>query len=479
LSFNYTLLDSFSLDGRWGLAGWEQEKWLPGRLAYDPENGIRLEVLGLFEDIKAGPIEVPPEREVIQGVTGGADLVTLFKCVSSGLSMSFSPKAGAAGARYQAHWMVVGEHLSSLEEARYSSLSVNLHNLEEFIGRTGFQSNSTAEGVSVVYKFPEPLEMQIDKFAAKAEYSAHLDSKMFEQMGIAQRGWLTFTPEAETHFQEFLTGPLASLHYLLTFALGHRAPIIAVEAKTPRTAISFEGKELFPALKLFFRQKHALPLPDREHPLRFLFTLAGLGDGLSGAAINWQKGFNAFRDALDFYFSIDPESDTDVALEHHFLSVMDALESYHRRVGKNQLDLLPESAHEARLKTVLESAPLEHRDWLKNKLQYGNEVSLRSRVKELYDEQPANVKDLLGKKSQFAGAVIDTRNYLIHHSPELKASALSGSELWLATKKVRLVLQACFLRQMGLLDDAISGAIARSRDYLVLRQHSKKGNSNE
>lgn len=478
MSFNYTLLDSFSLDGRWGLPGWEQEQWLPGRLAYDPENGIRLEIHGLLEDIKDGPIEVPPSREVIHGVTGSADLVTLFKCVSGGISMSFSPKVGAAGTRYQAHWMVAGEHLNSLEEARYSSLSVNLHNLEEFIGRTGFQSNSTAEGVSVVYKFPEPLEMQIDKFAAKAEYSAHLDGKMFEQMKIAQRGWLTFTPKAETHFQEFLTGPLASFHYLLTLALGHRAPIIAVEAKTPRTAISFEGKELFPASKLFFGQKHALPLPDREHPLRFLFTLAGLGDGLSGAAINWQKGFNAFRDALDFYFSIDSESDTDVALEHHFLSVTDALESYHRSVGEKQFDL-PEAEHEIRFKKILEVSPHEHRDWLESKLQHSNEVSLRSRAKQLYDEQPENVRELLGKKSQFAGRIVDTRNYLIHHSPKLKASALSGLELWRAIKKVRLVLQVCFLRQMGLPDEAISGAIVKSRDYLVLQQHSKRGNSNE
>lgn len=476
MSFNYTLVDSFSLDGRWGLPGWEQEKWLPGRLAYDPENGIRLEIHGLLEEIKDGPFEAPPNREVIHGVTEGADLVTLLKCVSGGLSMSFSPKAGAAGARYQARWMVVGEHLSSLEEARYSSLSVNFHNLEEFIGRTGFHSDTTAEAVSVAYNFPRPLEMQIDNFQIKAEFSAHLDGKMFDRMQITQRGWLTFTPQAETHFQEFLAGPLASLHHLLTFALGRRAPIIAVEATTLRTAISFEGKELHPASKLFFGQKHALPLPDREHPLRFLFTLGGLGDGLSDAVINWQKGFNAFRDALDFYFSIDPESDTDVALEHHFLSVTDALESYHRQVGKKQFDL-PEADHEARLKKVLESAPPEHRDWLESKLQHSNEVSLRSRTKQLYDEQPENVKELLGKRSQIAGDIVDTRNYLIHHSIKLKASALSGLELWRAIKKVRLILQVCFLRQMGLPDDAISAVIVRSRDYLVLQQHSKKETS--
>jgi hypothetical protein len=260
----------------------------------------------------------------------------------------------------------------------------------------------------------------------------------------------------------------------LILSIGHRAPTITIEAKTPRTAISIGGNEQLPPSRLFFGQSHALPLPDREHPLRFLFTLSALGDGLENAVIGWQEGFKTFRDALDFYFSIDPESDTDVALEHHFLSVLDALESYHRRVGKKQFNLLPESAHEARLKAVLESAPLEHRDWLKNRLLYSNEVSLRSRVKQLYDEQPANVKNLLGNKNEFAGNIVDTRNYLIHHSPVLKASALAGLQLWRATKKVRLVLQACFLQQMGLPDDAIAAAIVRSRDYIVLLQHSEK-----
>jgi len=229
---------------------------------------------------------------------------------------------------------------------------------------------------------------------------------------------------------------------------------------------------------LFFAQKRPLPVPPREHAARLLFTLSALGSSLAEHLSRWHAGFSSFRDAMDFYFSLDPESDTDVALEHHFLSILNAFESYHRLAGKKQFDF-SEANHGERLKQILETAPIAHREWLGQQLEHSNEVRLRGRLKEVYDDQPDNVKALLGKKKDFVGPIVDTRNYLTHHSVKLKAQALTGLGLWLAIKKVRLVLQVCFLGQMGLAGDVISKVIERSGDYQILRRNSSDGKKHE
>jgi hypothetical protein len=212
VSFDYTLLDSFDLDGRWGLPDWKNDQYVPGRLQFDPGNGTRLEVNGLLDELKRGPFELPPYKEVIHGVVSDGTKVTLLKCVSSGMSLTFSTDPRV---RYHAAWMIVGEHLTSFQDASYTTVSVNFHNLEEFIGLQGFQHNSGTSGISIQYDFPQPLAMQLDDVAVKAEFSAHISGDAFHERQIVRRAWLTLTPEKETHFENLLTVPLVSLHQLM------------------------------------------------------------------------------------------------------------------------------------------------------------------------------------------------------------------------------------------------------------------------
>ena len=66
-------------------------------------------------------------------------------------------------------------------------------------------------------------------------------------------------------------------------------------------------------------------------------------------------------------------------LDLNFLSLVHAIEAYHRR-GSDETDK-PAGEHEARLKEILDAAPAAYRDWLGEKLRYSNELSLRRRLK--------------------------------------------------------------------------------------------------
>jgi hypothetical protein len=68
-------------------------------------------------------------------------------------------------------------------------------------------------------------------------------------------------------------------------------------------------------------------------------------------------------------------------VDHKFLSLMQALETYHRRIlGGNELS---ENHHNKRILEILTAVPDQYRQWLEEKLKYSNELSLRKRMKEL------------------------------------------------------------------------------------------------
>ena len=89
---------------------------------------------------------------------------------------------------------------------------------------------------------------------------------------------------------------------------------------------------------------------------------------------------------------------------------------------------------------------------------------------------PETLRRLLGG-DDFAQTVAKTRNSLTHHTDKLKEGALTGKQLWIATKRLRLVMEIEFLRQMGIQEDtALSNILARSANYEILQRELMEGN---
>ncbi len=471
MAIKETLVDTFDLEGRWGLPDWPAEKWLHGKVHFDPTAGISLKAEGLFGEMPKQIPSRPEEHRAVYGATSDSKRVTLLD-VTGGLGgLSFGQAGANMSSRYHAMKMVVGEFVPSSTDLKCRSLSIRIHNLEEFFGRHGFEQKFEAGASSVTYHLPQSVSLRLGGVPVAAEFRAGFNGDDFERREIWQQAWFTITPDSEMEFDVLLRQIVPPLHYLVELAVGHRLAFLQIEASSSRTDIEVNGNVLHDSVQIFLSQKKALPLPSREHPLRLLFTLGILGGDAPRYVENFHSAFGDLRDAFDFYFSLDPGSDTDVGLEHHFLSIVNAFESYHRIAGKAQFEL-PEAEHEARIQQILDSAPLLHRVWLKQKLEYSNEVRLRTRLREIYDEQPDNVKTLLGSKKNFVGAIVDTRNYLTHHSEELKDRILDPLGIWLAVKKLRLVLQVCFLRRMELADEIICRMAERSADYQILHRNS-------
>ena len=345
MSVDKTLIATFDLEGRWGLPDWPIEKWLQGKAQFNPQGGISLVVDGLFGDLpKQFPSKLD-EYPAVYGVTRDSQRVTLLRVVGGMGGMALGQAGANVSGKYHSSRVIVGEYLPAWADQKYRSARFRFHNLEQFFGKHGFDQKITQDTASVSYNTPAPLEFSLAGVPLVAQYYAGIRGDYFQGREVWQQAWFRAIPKSDTHIDDLLAGPLASLHYLLEFSIGHRVPLIEVEAESARTDIDINGKTAHIPVTIFFSQKRPLPLPPIEHPMRMLFTLAGLGDHYNDYLQKWHKGFQSFRDALDFFFSLDPEFDTDVAMEHHFLTNANAFEALHRMTGKTQFER-PQPEHD-------------------------------------------------------------------------------------------------------------------------------------
>jgi len=103
------------------------------------------------------------------------------------------------------------------------------------------------------------------------------------------------------------------------------------------------------------------------------------------------------------------------------------------------------------------------RDNLEARLRYGNRYSLKSRLSELVNEYGGIVPQLLPNRAAFVKNVADTRDYLTHYDERLRKRCASGTDLLALTKRLRVLVEVCLVRQTGLDPDKARDLFARHR----------------
>jgi hypothetical protein len=436
-------------------------------LRFDYENGIQLELLECFELGEKQPGSPWPYQESLLGVSRERGRITLLNCHCTRTALRMrATKLSFEALGYHAGLLVIGEHLPIESGIQYGSIIANCHNLEAFIGLNGLSRTVTEDGQILSYVHPAPITFSFSSFEVTADYMFKADSEPFRNE-LRQHGELTIFAEGGCTLDEFRRGPLTAFMYLHRLSVGHRVPFLSLEGRSDRHTRTFNGTAYQERMRIFFTQPRALPLPSPKRPFEMMFTLADFGTECSIYMGHWYDAFKRLRNVFDLYFSLDPAGDSDIATEHHFLSAILALEGYHRSAGYGQQDL-PDDKHRELVIKAKDAVAPEYREWLDNRLGH-NEKTLRSRISELYGEQPKKVQEVLGGQKNFASQIVNTRHSLAHTLSGKKGSISGGLPLFLAIKQLRLILQACFLRQMGLPDSLLAGCLDKSPEYQALR----------
>ncbi|AIF82087.1 hypothetical protein NTE_00003 [Candidatus Nitrososphaera evergladensis SR1] len=196
-----------------------------------------------------------------------------------------------------------------------------------------------------------------------------------------------------------------------------------------------------------------------------LFSYRDIGEQSRTYLENWFKKKETLKPLFDLYFGVLHNKQT--YLDHKLLSLVQALESYHRRVFKTTETSKEE--HEARLQEIFDATPEKHRSWLQRKLKHSNELSLQNRLIELVDVYKELLCNFIQKPGEFTQQIADNRNYLTHYDPRLTSRAIRDSELYAVTEKLKVLVELFLLRELGVDDASIKKIIEkRIRNILEL-----------
>lgn len=457
-------MEDIEFEGLWWLPETPETR-IPGTLAFSPDSGVSLDLFGSLKD--PGDHIATVQRELadpgmVLGLSSKGKPVTLWRCWEKRKKVNL---AGFTKTSFHADIVLVGAYLEGIEEARFTKMSAEYRHLDEWAGISGFSlkipDNHATHPMVIEHKRPATVAASVEGARLAVEVKATLrdTSGLVGEAAIVQRTWASVEYPEARRFEE-LHETLHRLRNFLTLGVGGTVEPLAVQG------VAESGGEQ--PVDIYYRLAGAKgrASPDKKvHRAEMLFTLGDLGGDLESFLGNWFGKAERLGPVYDLYFATAYGSPA--YLDDRFLSLVQGVEAYHRRaLGTTEL---PEEEHERRLEEIVSAVPHTHKRWLCGKLAYSNEPSLRKRLLEIMHREPEVMKPIFGSSGKerkgFVNKVVDTRNYFTHYDESKKESAATGRQLYEITERLKSVLEASLVREIGLEGDRLKEVLSRKRRF--------------
>lgn len=452
------MFESFEVVGLWWTPEAPERK-ISGTLSYDPEDGLRLSLIGVLSNTDV--FQSSEEFDVILGMPSNGQPITLLNCFVSQSNMGFP---GFATETLFAHASLSGHHFPDRSSVTLKTVQVELSGLDEWCSFDGFTlswSNESPFRTIIEYQKPSPIVVPLrEDLHLTFDVSVKGPTKKYMQASasIEQSTILVFKYASEVAFEVALAD-IQRIRQFLTMATG-KAPVLKqVMATTETNRQTVTEKVYHPAISIVY------PAPLQTHrgarnllPHELLFTLRDLEDAPAKVLETWYANAKLLKPIYDLYFAIRGD-EKNMGVEFRFLSVCQALESFHRRwIGGVDL---PEDEHQARLQAILTSCPNAHRDWLARQLDFSNQLRLRARLKQLLKPFQTSLVAFIPDRRRFVDRTVTLRNYLTHYDAK-EPVTIDGEELYWLTERLALLLEASLLHSMGFDGENIASFFKRN-----------------
>ena len=453
-----TLFDDFELSGNWYLPSNPQDK-VGGILSFKNGNAITLD---LFKDFSGKQSGVFPK--VILGIAFDGTKCTLVNCYRLGPVIQALPY----GTRsiYGADLLFVGHLFESEEEILFPSIAINFSSLEEWTQLKPFREgysyqDGKIDSVELTYQVPVGFDVQVPT----------IDSYVSLKLGFVTRSnqykaakweidsYLKIVPTESRSYSWFST-ITASLGNLLSLLMGNPVYPRRIRSVTSDVEIDDRYHQTL-STEVFFTQPRRLT-SETIHPDRMLVTLPSIENNFGRVVDLWFKNRDRLAVVHALFFAT--VYNTYLYVESTFLFLMQALEGYHRGLG-NDLYISQEEYRKyetAIIQSLPKELPTSLLESFKSRIHYGNEYSLRKRLGLIFDRLGnATTATITDDKRNFIKRIVNTRNYLTHHDEQLKADAASGSELHNLNIKLRSLLTAILMFEIGIEEELVVKAIIK------------------
>jgi hypothetical protein len=472
------MLEPFEHRGLWWLPEQSEER-VAGVLTFSQE-GTRLELIGLLprqqpKPDERGVVELPlggaVSRQRILGLSVDGKAFTLEDCQAVEFKLS------AAGVPTEAFVPVLilrGAHYEAEEEVVFDEFAVAYTQLDAWVSTSGFDRVPAREGeergIDISFREPHPITVELPDATVEIGFGWSLKDASPHGPEVSVRQRSSFL----VRFKHAMSveAALDYVYQLRNFVgLGVGQPLAPTRISgfvlPPDDIAADPLTDLKPGklrIDLFYRLAH-VPAQKERHPAQMLFTLPEAHGRLQELLANWFEKQELLRPVFDLYFAAayNPHA----YLEQRFLTLMQAIETYHRRTS-SATDLPPDE-HARRVDEILAATPEEYHDWLQAKLRYSNELWLQRRLDEVVGRCPTVTNELIPRRS-FAHRVRVARNYLTHYDVALEAEAARGLDLYPLTVQLQALIEMCLLLELGFDCNEIDRFFKRARRYEAARR---------
>lgn len=469
---SYILLDDFELKGLWWLPE-QPDLQLSGTISFENEKKISLELLGSFHEVKGFGAGDSFQPGIILGITDNGQFCTLFRNVETKNQLNVP---GIQQSIIESRYLFIGKHFNAPEDICFSSFQVGFTNLENWLAKKPFtmkipEDLKTGEW-KLTHKWPQEFASKIESLNSTIESTHELktDGDLIRNAIWKSKAYLKIIPIKQEHFKWFWSVSYDLCNFL-TLLIGATTYINTMKAYVDDIEISHE-KKTKETIEVFFTQKKP-GINDGIHHFEMIIPFPRIADKIEDVMIQWFSKAQNLRSVYDLFFGTF--YNPGMYLEFHFLSLIQAIESYHRvtKGGKYLSDESWQPYRESLADQIPDELDSGHKESLKSRIKYGNEYSLRKRLGELLraiDEKSSSV--LFPLESFLTGTVVDTRNYFTHYDNELKDSSLKGADLYWANQRLRIFLTLLLLKEIGIDENVILASM--KENYKISQIFNKR-----
>lgn len=451
------------------------DKKVTGTLCLNRREGIELRIISSLQSYfdQTSP-------EIILGESIDGKLITLIDSIS--VNSQFNPSNFSndlSACTYRSPVAILGKrHFQTKNDIVFTSADVRFSLLDEWLRQSGFDfNNETNEKGHLIrfnlkYEYPEVTEFNIDSLNIKLKTHYHFNrNHKYLKPDLTQKSFFKLEPDQPQNL-DWYDSTFDSLRKLITITSGFSVSITDIIAYGNECYISDDitTKEEF---IIYYKLPNAFIETFNQHPATLLTHPNHLGVELSVVLNNWFEKSEKLKPAILLY---DATVSIDLGYsEFRLLNYAQALEALHRRVfaGKYLTDEEYKPVCQTLTDSIPESLEKSHRDSLKGRIKYGHEFSQRKRIKLLLDEVWEDCLDkFIDDKNTFINKVINTRNYLIHYDSASESKAVGGSEIHYIAERLKIILIAHILMQLGIPKENVYRDIKRfaNFEYLKIRR---------
>lgn len=420
---------------------------IAGTLTIDKFKGYTLSLVGSFEEVK----DLNERIDFIIGFTKNGIEITLYKCILSNLFFSMP---GFIVHEFSANYVFIGYEFDNKKQLIFNECSFSFKDFDKWVDVYGFKKidvGQPEQTLSLVYDLPNKIEFDFSlKISAQIKFghSGIPISKQVKQFHIAQQTYLTFQSKTDSLNLKDIITSIISLRNFLSLAYYELPQIdfLKVYKDEIKMGEDLEAKEILVYVPIYWEENFKEKRSSRE----FLFNFESIRDNISEMFLRWEKIHGAIEPVVAFIIEAFRRSIK--VNEFKFLSIIQGIETFHRRLNPTSQEIVKSHLH--RIKEIASNLNGDDKNLILEKLQYAYEPSLRKRIKESFAKIPEEViKKIILDRSDFINKIVDSRNYYTHYDLSLKDKALKGRQLYFASERLKVLLIALVLTEIGIHDE--------------------------